>query len=250
MGHVNINIIKKITAALSLLTLSISASAAETINVATSEWENYTNKDETGYYFDVIRKVFPTPQWQVNFTIVPFKRSVTMLSNGKADITLGVYDGDLIKGQYSKHILEQDLVDAAVSEAIATSWAGIESLAGKEVVASIGYGFDAISPVKMNYKEKASLDGMLKMLVGGRVDAVLDYELDIVKAEQEHNITPNYVIKKAVLSSPIFFGFSESDKGILLKKHFDEQIQKLIDSGKLKQMMQHSLGSSDSFPYP
>ena len=231
------------------LTLSFSCYSAQTVKVVSEGWPDYTNEDFTGFYFDILRQVFPAPQWQLEIQIVPYKRAIAVIANGEADVTPGVYKGDLKKGLYSQHVLENDLVDAAVSHKVAANWQGISSLAGLSVVAKIGYGFDGLSDVKMKYKEKPSLKGMLQMLNSGRVAAVLDYQSGIVKTQQDAGIRPNYEIKTGVLTSAIFYGFADTKNGTMLKSHFDQRIAEMIANGELKALMVKSLGDDSRYPH-
>jgi polar amino acid transport system substrate-binding protein len=230
-----------------LLTLLTFVAQSQNIVVATDEWEGYTNKDGTGYYFELIKHVFSEDK--LDYKIVPYARSLNMLTDRKSDVVLGVYEGELPDEIYSKHIIEQDQVDGAISLAIAKNWKGISSLEGKKVVAKIDYAFDTITDVKMHYSEKRDLTNMLKMLQNGRVDAVLDYKADITTAQENLKFTPKYVVKNAILSSPVYFVFANTVKGKALKLRFDTKVQELIESGALKQMMLKNTGSSVSFPY-
>ncbi len=227
---------------------SVPATAAETITVATDEWSSYTNQDGTGYYFDLLRAVFPEPEYKLDIKIVPYARSVQMALNNQAHVVLGIYKEEVPEGQVSKYVVEQDLVDALVSPELNKSWKGAESLAGKSVVAKIDYGFNTITDVKMNYAEKASLENMVKMLKAGRVDAVLDYEEDldpIIKAEK---LDDSFAIKKSVMGSPIYFGFSGDEAGKKYLKRFNEEYKKLWDAKKVHELMQKNTGDTGSLP--
>lgn len=58
--------------------------------VATDEWSSYTNKDGTGYYFDVLRAIFPAPEYELDIKIVPYARSLSMVKDGSAQVVLGI----------------------------------------------------------------------------------------------------------------------------------------------------------------
>ncbi len=44
------------------------------VTVATDSWLGYTNRDGSGYYFDILKRVFPETEWQLKIDIVPFSR--------------------------------------------------------------------------------------------------------------------------------------------------------------------------------
>lgn len=224
------------------------AFSAETIHVVTDHWSSYTEEDGTGYYFDVLRAVYPEPEYTLDIKIMPYARSIAMIMDGNADIALGLYKGEIPDEQISKYVIERDLVDALVTPTLAANWKDVNSLAGKNVVAKIGYEFDAITDVKMDYSEKANLLSMLKMLGAGRVDAVLDYEADITPALEEAGLGSEFKIINAVIGSDIFFGFSATPKGKELQKQFNERFIKLWDKKVIHQLMEKNVGSAGSLP--
>ncbi|MCG8667880.1 MAG: hypothetical protein MI867_00575 [Pseudomonadales bacterium] len=222
--------------------------AAETVVVASDEWVNYTNKDGTGYYFDVLREVFPEPEYKLSIQIVPYARSVKMITGESAHIALGLYEGEVPQSQTSKYVVERDLVDALVTPELDQAWRNPQSLAGKTVVAKIDYGFDDITDIKMNYSEKSSLEGMIKMLEAKRVDAVLDYEEDMQPIIDKVKLPKNFKIKKRVMGADIFFGFSGDAKGKEYIERFNREYKKLWDAGKIHELMKKNVGDAGSLP--
>lgn len=222
--------------------------AADKVVVATDEWSSYTNKDGTGYYFDVLRAVFPAPEYELEFKLVPYARSLKMVNGGDAHVVLGIYEGEVPQGQISKWVVEQDLVDVLLSPDLAKSWKGVESLAGKNVVAKIDYSFDTITDVKMNYSEKASIASMVKMLQAGRVDAVLDYEADLKPVMKAEKLGDEYKLIKSVMGSPIYFGFSSDAKGKQYLARFNQKYKELWDSKKIHEIMEENVGETGSLP--
>lgn len=227
---------------------SITSYAAETVVVVTDEWSSYTNKDGSGYYFDVLRAVFPAPDYKIDYKIVPYARSLKLVVGQDAHVVLGIYEGEIPDKQVSKWVVERDLVDALVSPSLGKSWSGVDSLAGKNVVAKIGYGFDAITDVKMNYSEKSSLESMVKMLQAGRADAVLDYEEDLKPIISKVKLGSDYVLKKSVMGSDIYFGFSNDVRGIKYLERFNAEFKKLWDTKKIHELMAKNVGETGSLP--
>lgn len=128
-----------------VLGFTVAASPVE-IRVVTAAWMGYANAQGEGYYFEILRQAFPSPEWQLKVTVVPFARSIQLLQHDKADIVLGVYQGDLRKGLYSAAAVEMDTVDVALTPAMARDWQGLESLHLRKVQAYIAYGFDRLIP--------------------------------------------------------------------------------------------------------
>lgn len=108
-----------------------STSAPISINVATEYLQGYTNHDGSGFYYDVLNRIFPQPMWQVNVQVLPFSRVRYMLKHERVHMALGFYRGDMANILYSAKPVEIDSVDAALSPQMAKTWQGISSLENK-----------------------------------------------------------------------------------------------------------------------
>lgn len=229
--------------------LMVRSLMAEQIVVVTDEWEGYTSKDGEGYYMDLLRQIYNQPEDDLKILFVPYARSVGMVASGKADIVLGIYQGEIDDKHLALWVVEQDLVDILVAKETALTWNGMKSLEGKVVLAKIGYAFDDITDVKMKYAEKSSLEGMVKMLSAGRAAGVLDYQADLRPLVKKEGLDKQgYTIIESVLSSPIYFGFADNPKANLLKSRFENSFKDLYESGELKRLMEKNLGNSKGLP--
>ncbi|GAB1098886.1 MAG: hypothetical protein Sw2LagPseu_04230 [Shewanella algae] len=140
---------------LALLTFVWPAIAEPTkIQIATASWGGYTETNGEGYYFELLRRVFPEPEWQLEIQFVPFPRSLYMLEREQVDMVLGLYLGDISKGIYSAKKVETEVIDAAVTPELASVWQGMDSLTHRRVQALIAYRFFTLTQVPMHYQEK------------------------------------------------------------------------------------------------
>ncbi|BAJ00090.1 conserved hypothetical protein [Shewanella violacea DSS12] len=226
-----------------LITLPVQA-LAETpiIRVATDNWIGYTNLDGSGYYFDILKRVFPQGDWQVDIEIVPFSRVRYLLHQQKVDMALGFYPDDKVNSIYSDIPVEIDTVDIAVTPELAAMWQGVDSLAQKKVQALLEYRFDELIPVPMYYEESVNLLDLLNRVNQGKIDAVLDYKPDILSKVAELDQPRQFVIIDNVFRLEVYFVFSNTDKGSQLKIHFDKELKKLIDSGELDRLFRDYVG--------
>ncbi|MFC5050783.1 substrate-binding periplasmic protein [Rubritalea spongiae] len=213
---------------------------AEEITIATEAWEGYINKQEEGFYYDLLKKIYPSPEYTLTVHFVPFKRSVHLLTSGQVDMLLGAYPEDIPRKYQSTHPVEADNISAAVSKRLSEKWRGTNSLAGKRVVARLGYNFDKYLPKTSSYTEVPSVKSMLLMLKRGRTDAVLDYEKDIQALWKDSQLGDDYVLITGVIPELVYFGFATSRND--LKARFDAEYKKLYQSGKLKKLfLKHNL---------
>ncbi|GAD00339.1 substrate-binding periplasmic protein [Agarivorans albus] len=232
-----------------LLCLHCSAFAdSNSIKVATDEWLNYSNKDQSGYYFGLLQRVFPNYSYNVQF--MPYLRSIAMLDQQQVDIVFGGAADDFARANCSTFPIEIDRSDMLISPELARHYHSPQDLIGKQVVSQLGYDWQDLLPEGVNYREYASLEQMIKLLHHKRVDAVLNYQEDInYLLEQKPELAGDYVLVKNVLHYSSTFCFSANPRGRYLQTRFDKTIPMLVSSGELKQLMLLELGSDDNYPY-
>ncbi|GGM91131.1 MULTISPECIES: transporter substrate-binding domain-containing protein [Shewanella] len=202
------------------------------VHLVTASWEGFANPDETGYYFDLLRRVFPSPEWQVDVQFMPFARTLYLIESGRVDMVLSVYKGDVKNSLLSENAVELDSIDAAVTPQIAATWAGMESLSHKRVQAMLAYRYNMLTSIPMFYEESSDMLSMLNSVNAGRIDAVLDYKKNMEALIPKLRAPQTFVIIQGVLNAETFFAFANTEKGQMLKQHFDIEHKKIIDSGE------------------
>lgn len=223
-------------AALCLSFLSLCAFATPSkpviIHLVTATWEGFANPDQTGYYFDILQRTFPAPEWQLDVQFMPFARTLYLIESNRVDMILSVYKGDVKKSLLSEEPVELDSIDAAVTPQIAASWSGIESLSHKKVQAMLAYRYNMLTSTPMFYEESSDMLSMLNSVNVGRIDALLDYKKNLESLIPQLKEPQQFVIIQGVLNAEIFFAFANTEKGQMLKQQFDMAHKKLIDSGE------------------
>ncbi|MEH6461689.1 substrate-binding periplasmic protein [Chitinimonas sp. JJ19] len=237
-------------APLLLMLSGLTAQAAETLHIATAEYLGYAESSGKGYYLDLLRKIYPAPAYQLKIRFVPYERARMMLDAGSADILPSTNNLQANKILLSAQMTDMDVVDAAVQGSRFPAWQGKTSLTGMRVGAQIGYAFTEYAPdVRMDYQEKISLSSMLEMLAANRLDVVLDYEAEMKPLLAKLPSQAGIVIKPAVLTKPLYFGFVGKPRGAQLKARFDTELAKLKQSGELKRLfLAYPSNNPDAFP--
>jgi polar amino acid transport system substrate-binding protein len=198
---------------LTLWCLSLPA-RAETFVVVSDQWEGHTEAGGSGYYFEMMRALYEPLGHTLEFRILPYARAMESVQEGRVEITPSVDKGDLDDALLVLDLpVGSDSKDAFVMPDRFPRWNGVESLRGKRVLARLDYGFDQFLPADVQYEEKPNLPGMLKMLTAGRADAIIDYQEDIEVAASEALLPVTWTVKPGVLSTPLYAGFSNTDKG-------------------------------------
>ena len=209
------------------------ARAAEPLTLVYPAYPGYVDAQARGLYVALARAVFPAPQYELRVRIVPFARAVAMVSRGEAQLLPGTnLPGDGL--QLSQAVTDRDVVSAAVLRGGFPDWQGAESLRGRRVVAQIGFAYQRYTEVPMRYEERHDLKAMLRMMLLGRVDAVLDYGPRIDEALGQIEGRERIELKPGVLVQPLYFAFQKNPKGDRLRKVFDEGFERLLREGRLR----------------
>ena len=221
---------------------------AKDINVATDLWEGYSSKDGTGYYFAVLKRVFPEHSYSFHF--MPYSRSIAMLDKQQVDLVFGASESDFENAYCSKYILEADKTDMLVLASFYRRYGSLNDLVGKHVVSHLGYDWADLLPEGTKYSEYSDLTQMIKLLKKGRVDAILDYRADIeALLAVAPNLADGLSIIESVLSYDSTFCFAATEKGAQLLIQFEQVIPSLIESGELHQIMMEQVDSDADYPY-
>ncbi|UPW18527.1 ABC transporter substrate-binding protein [Agarivorans sp. TSD2052] len=223
-------------------------SVASNISVATDFWEDYSNKDGTGYYFALLKRVFPEHQYAFHF--MPYPRSIAMLEKQQVDLVFGASEDEFDNANCSSYIVEADVTDMLVSEAFYDSYMSLDDLVGKRVVSHLGYDWADSLPEGTKYSEYSDLTQMIKLLKKGRVDAILDYRADIeALLALAPELDGGIAIIDSVLSYGSTFCFAATDKGAELLSQFEQVMPLLIESDELHQIMIDQVDSDVDYPY-
>ena len=89
--------------------MSFHAVAQTSIKWGTDYWQDYTNYDGSGFYNELIHKIFPEPEYIVEVHYYPWKRSVKNVLQGNIDMT-----GAMHKSERLYHSERPVLIDTVV----------------------------------------------------------------------------------------------------------------------------------------
>jgi polar amino acid transport system substrate-binding protein len=215
------------------------------ITVASEEWENNTNKDETGLYWDIIRKVYQMDNIQLKTRIVPYARSVHMVKVKKVDAWVASYIDEETFAIYPKWHFDADIVSALFQKSKFPDWKGVQSLANKTVGWVRGYDYDQYIDVKMKIDELNSRDSAVGMLVKNRIDVLLDALVEIQnelkKKERLKKIgfdLNEYRIEQ-LLQLNLYLAFTKDERGKKLMAIWDKNFEILLKNGSIKKLFEH-----------
>lgn len=207
------------------------------IHIVSPVWENYTNKDgSTGLYWEVLHAVYDPMHIQLNIENVPFKRAQKMVADTFADAIPAISPLTDTYCYASKHCLDFLMVIALYNPEKIPEWNGIMSLNNRKVGWVRGYDYEKRIDFKMEYFELSDLQNAMEMLMNDRIDIVLDYITDLETVAEKINMDLTQYNIQEVFSDPLYMGFAKTDRGKKLLAVYDDQIELLYRSGKLRKI--------------
>ena len=206
------------------------------IYVATDHWEELTNKDGSGLYFDIISLIYSPLGIKVKVYIVPYIRSSLMVENKRADLWLGSYVDEENFALYPKYHFDEDVITAMFKKSKFKNFKGISSLKNKNICWIRGYDIDEYLDVQMKVQERNCYQSLLSSIKKDRCDVYLDDYDDMQKAIKKFNFNnKNYFFRK-IKSLKLYPAFRKDSRGEELRAIWDRRMKKFIDNGILKEL--------------
>ena len=211
-----------------LFSLQVLSSQSQII-VASEEWEDCTNVDGTGLYWDILELVYPNHE--IKHKLVPYSRSVFLVQNKKADLFVASYYKEAEGVLYPDKDLFFDADKVVAVYKKGTEFKGKKSLSGKKVAWIRGYSFDQYFAEKMKKYPLNKRTSAFNMLRYGRIDFFLDalVEMENMKSTLLEGLEYK-IIKKLYL----YFAFADNEKGKKLLKIYEKNMKKALRSGEIK----------------
>jgi polar amino acid transport system substrate-binding protein len=228
-------VMKKTFLLLVLLTLSVCLLGQVTeINLVSEAWEDGTNEDGTGFYWDLVRLVYESEGITVNTQTVPYERAVALVEMGQKDAWVGAYEDEEEFALFPKNHLDLDYVAAVYINSKISTWNGENSLKGKKLAWMRGYSYDSYLSFSVEFTELDKRDSAYKMLLANRIDLFIDAQMEIDNFLSTTDLDKTNLEVKPLMDLKLFLAFGNSDKSRELITIWDKRIDELKKSGELK----------------
>ncbi len=212
------------------------ASNVKEIFVVSENWENLSNKDESGLYFDIVRKVYEPVGIDVKIKIYPYNRSSMMVEKKKADMWLASFLDEEDYAIYPKYHFDQDVVTAMFKKSKFPNFNGLQSLKNKNVCWIRGYSYDQYIDIPMKKHERNDRKSILMSLDSDRFDIFLDDEEDMKVEINKIKFNLSTYNLVHILNLKLYPAFRNDEKGQILREIWDREIKKYIEDGSLKKL--------------
>ncbi len=209
------------------------------IRIATQVWEDFTNQDGTGLYFDLLRAVYEPAGIELRYQFVPWKRAEVMIRQQEADALLAAfYNPSYEKTLYPRYPMDSEQIYALFEKSAVDQWQKQKSLENQMVAWPRGYNYHRYMAVKVHFSETDSPKQAWQMLKHGRIAFYLASLEEIEALIADHKIPMEQFEFKAVSEKPLFLRFGKFPRSRKLIRIYDHRIPKLLESGKFKRIFE------------
>lgn len=201
--------------------------AAAGLKVGLTHWVGYTNPDETGVYIELLKEIYANEKLEFDFST--YNRMTNLFEQKNYDFVIGVAKEDIPSAFYPNWYLDYDYPINAYFLKSNINIADLSGLNGRVLSWFNGYDFHKYIEYEHDYYPVQTIDKAMSLLFNKRIDAFVDYEYNI---SEEYKSQLSYV--EVLPARPIYLAFSNNKKGQELAATFDEIMQALRESGRLK----------------
>lgn len=220
--------------ALSVLSLPANGQP-KTIDIVNPVWQNFSEEDGSGFYFDLMRRIYEPLGIAVKIEILPWSRAAILLQQKKADAMLGSYKEQPHLYIYPKQPVWLD-ISAAAFKRDQHNWQGNNTLNNKRVGWIRGYDYHKHIDFKTHYLEFNQNHQGWNMLAMDRLDFYIDSITDLRLYMQQQSLSTETYAIEPVLVKPMYLRLAKTEKGQQLADLYDQRIFDLVQNRMLEQL--------------
>lgn len=209
----------------------------QSIELTTEVWSGFTEPDQTGAYFELVNLIYQPWQPKLKVKFTNFNRAVTLVKQGKADMTLAVSAHDSEALLLSKLPIDKDLI-VAIYNPLYHKVTRADDLAPLRLAWNLAYDFGAIVGVKNQGYEVPSVAQGIELVLNQRIDVYLSEQSQYEYYLQQRSKDTLPLETFTIGSDLIYAAFANNDKGLQLKCLWDKRFQSLAETGELQQLYQ------------
>jgi hypothetical protein len=212
--------------------------AAEEVRLVTKQWPGYTNTDLSGGYFELVRLVLPSDEFQLNIEFSNFNRAVTLVQKDQAELVLAVTRVDGRHLILSEFPMDADRIVAVyqgeMQAAVSSEMLTLALLPKYRLAWDLAYNYGQALGLNVKGYEVTSVLQGLELVSKGRVDVYLAEQSDLELPEAQMLLQQLKLQQEPIRQLPVYVGFPRSVKGLKLKRHWDQQFRLLLQQGTLQ----------------
>jgi len=212
----------------------------KSISVVAPIWQDLTNKDGTGLYWDIIKTVYEPVGIKVKTSQAPWKRGIKMVSKYR---TYSAIVGETLDSKESvifpTYPISVKYLSVLTKKQVDFEWQGTDSLKDRNVAWKKGLNIVSNHDQSFTLNEVRSVTKGVRLLVQDEVDFVIGDPNDINDAIEKQNLSSDdYTTFQMESGRDVYLAFSVDDLSRELINIYNERIEDLSATGELEKMYQ------------
>lgn len=228
-----------------MLTMLISSSIyAETVNLCSLDRVGLSEKDGTGYYWDVLTAVYKIEGMELIHTSVPFVRCLKMVEYKKVDGGVAIFQTPERSKKFTYPQTRLSYSVYGLTFLKDTTFDKLDNVQG-QVGLIRGYDFSTWLPPHLTTYRVRSVNQAIKMLKVGRISYHADDLQDVMLTIKKMGERPEDYTQIEVYRKNLYVPFSKNARGQKLENIFNKGMRKIYENGTLEKLMKkHQIPNS------
>ena len=207
----------------------------KSMSVVAPKWEDFTNSDGTGLYWEVIQSIYEPAGIKVSHKNIPWNRAMKMVTKYRTyNAIVGEYretEEDLIFPTYPIDVEYMSVISLKKTG----QFEGYGSLTGKTVGWIKDYDVIPESQRDFKLKEFRKIDDGLKLLQAGKIDFLIDESDEITKVLERAKLNEDQIHWGDMPEgTDVYVAFSVDNLSRELIEIYNERVYDLMQDGKME----------------
>jgi len=210
---------------------------AETVNFCSQERAELSNKDGTGYYWDLLRAAYKIEGAEITHTAVPFIRCLSIVENKLVDGAVAAFRTSERIEKFTYPQSRLHFSNYGIILLKDTHFDKIQNLQG-QVGLIRGYDFSAWLPAHLDIFRVGDTVQAINMLKLERLKYHADDIQDFMLALRKIGGQAEDFVMKTISTKNLYVVFTKDARGQKLANMFDSGVRKIAENGTLEKLLQ------------
>ncbi|ASP37574.1 hypothetical protein CHH28_02300 [Bacterioplanes sanyensis] len=217
-----------------------SAQHIKVVNVVAPEWPDFSNKDGTGLYWDVVKAVYEPAGIRVKHATVPWNRAMKMVTKYPVyNAIIGEYKDSEEPLRFPDYAIDVERLAVLYPVGKGIEWQQQATFSNRTVGWIKDYEIIPQDQRDFTLREFRDTADGVGLLMEGKLDMLIDEWDEIAMALQEAGVgIENFEMHDMPEGTDVYVAFADSDLSNYLIEVYNRRIPELVKEGKLQAIYQ------------
>lgn len=207
----------------------------KSINIVAPVWEDYTNADGTGLYWDVLQSIYANQDIKLKPSSVSWNRALKMVTKYQIyNAIVGEYLDSEEPLLFPKYPIDVEYL-SVLSKNPSTPFEGLDSLTGKRIGWLKDYDLINESEIDFTLREYRTVQQGLELLNAGKLDYIIEEWDEIASTLSSNNLSlANYQMKEMPEGTDVYVAFADNSVSKVLIEIYNEEVEAMVKAGTMQ----------------